>query len=63
MPNLGPWNLEDEFGDGAVAIMARHSMDPGITEDMMQFETVRKMKSDVVNLYQASVANESTAVI
>jgi hypothetical protein len=63
MPKLGPWKLEDEFGAGAAAIMARHSMDPGITEDTVQFETVRKMKSAFVNLYQASVENASTAVI
>jgi hypothetical protein len=63
MPKLGPWNLEDEFWDGAAAIMARHSTDPGITEDTVQFETVRKMKSAFVNLYQASVENASTAVI
>jgi hypothetical protein len=63
MPKLGPWKLEDEFGAGAAAIMARHSMDPGITEDTVQFETVRKMKSAFVNLYQASVENTSTAVI
>jgi hypothetical protein len=38
-------------------------MDPGITEDTVQFETMRKMKSSFVNLYQASVENASTAVI
>jgi hypothetical protein len=63
MPKLGPWKLEDDFGDGAAAIMARHSMEPGIMEDTVQFETVRKMKSAFVNLYQASVENASTAVI
>jgi hypothetical protein len=63
MPKLGPWKLEYEFGAGAAAIMARQSMDPGIIEDTVQFETVRKMKSAFVNLYQASVENASTAVI
>jgi hypothetical protein len=38
-------------------------MDPGVTESTVQFETVRKMKSAFVNLYQASVDNASTAVI
>jgi hypothetical protein len=38
-------------------------MDPGITEDTVQYETVRKMKLAFVNLYQASVDNASTAVI
>jgi hypothetical protein len=63
LPKLGPWKLEDEFGAGAAVIMAKHSMDPGVTESTVQFETVRKMKSDFVNLYQASVDNVSTAVI
>jgi hypothetical protein len=63
MYKLGPWKLEDEFGAGAAAIMARHFMDPGITEDTVQYETVRKMKLAFVNLYQASVENAITAVI
>jgi hypothetical protein len=63
VPKLGPWKLEDEFGAGEAAIMARHSMDPGITEDMVQYETVQKMKSVFVNLYQASVENASMVVI
>jgi hypothetical protein len=63
MPKLGPWKLEDEFGAGAAVIMARHPMDTGITEDTVQYETVRKMKSAFFNLYQALVENASTAVI
>jgi hypothetical protein len=43
--------------------MAKHSMDPGVTESTVQFEMVRKMKSAFVNLYQASVNDASTAVI
>jgi hypothetical protein len=43
--------------------MVKHSMDPGVAESTVQFEVVRKMKSAVVNLYQASVDNVSTAVI
>jgi hypothetical protein len=43
--------------------MVKHSMDPGVTESTAQFETVRKMKSACINLYQASVDNSSTVVI
>jgi hypothetical protein len=43
--------------------MVKHSMDTGVTESTVQFETVRKMKSAFVNIYQASVDNASTAVI
>jgi hypothetical protein len=63
MPKLGTWKLEDEFGAGAAVIMAKHSMDPGVTESTVQFETGRKMKSSFANLYQASLGNASTVVI
>jgi hypothetical protein len=63
MPKLDPWKLVDEFGAAAATIMVNHSLDPGVTETTVQFETVRKMKSAFVNLYQASVENESSAVI
>jgi hypothetical protein len=43
--------------------MAKHSMDPSVTESTVKFEMVRKMKSAFVNLFQASVDNASTAVI
>jgi hypothetical protein len=62
LPNLGPRKLEDEFGAGADAIMVKHSMDTGVTDSTVQFETLRNMKSAFVNLYQASVNNDSTAV-
>jgi hypothetical protein len=63
LPNLGPCKLEDEFGAGAAGIMAKHSMDIGVTECTVQFETVRNMKSAFVDLYQASVDNASMTVI
>jgi hypothetical protein len=63
MLKLGPWRMTDGFGAEAATIMVKHSMDPGVTETTMQFETVRKMKSAFVNLYQAYVENESGVVI
>jgi hypothetical protein len=63
MPKLGPWRLVGEFGAAAAIIMVKHYLDPGVTDTTVQFETVRKMKSAFVNLYQASVENESSAVI
>jgi hypothetical protein len=63
IPKLGHWKLVDEFGPAAATIMVNHSLDPGVTETTVQFETVRKMKSAFVNLYQASVQNEISAVI
>jgi hypothetical protein len=63
MPKLGPWKLVDEFGAAAATIMVKHSLDPGVTETTVQFETVRKMKLASVNLYQAFTENETSAVI
>jgi hypothetical protein len=33
MPKMGPWTLVDGFGAGAVAIMVKCFMDPGMTEN------------------------------
>jgi hypothetical protein len=63
MPKLGPWKLVEKFGAAAATIMVKHSLDPGVTDTKVKFETMRKMKSDFVNLYQASMENESSAVI
>jgi hypothetical protein len=57
MPKLGPWKLVHEFGAAAATIMVKHSLDPGVMETMVPFETARKMKSAFVNLYQTSVEN------
>jgi hypothetical protein len=53
----------DEFGAAAATIIVKHSLDPGVTETTVQFETAKKMKSAFVNLYQASVENKSSVVI
>jgi hypothetical protein len=63
MPKLGHRKLFNEFGAAAATIMVNHSLDPGVKETTVQFETVRKVKSAFVNLYQASVESESSAVI
>jgi hypothetical protein len=60
---MGSWKLGDEFGAGAAAIMAKHSIYPGVTESTAQFKKVRKMEPALVNLYRASVENAGTAVI
>jgi hypothetical protein len=60
---LGPWYPKDDFGTGVAVIMVKHSLDPGVMEDTVQYETVRKMKSAFVNMYHASVENKETAII
>jgi hypothetical protein len=60
---LGPWELQDEFGAGVAVIMVKNSLDLGVTEDTVQYETVRKMKSAFVNMYNVYVENKRTAII
>jgi hypothetical protein len=59
---LGPWKLEDEFGAAAAAIMLKHSLDPGVKESTVLFETVRKAKLASVNMCHASVEKKGTAI-
>jgi hypothetical protein len=46
-----------------VTIMVKYYLDMVVTETTVQFETVIKIKSAFVNLYQAGVENESSAII
>jgi hypothetical protein len=43
--------------------MVKHSLDPGVMEDIVHYDTVQKMKSAFVNMYHASVENKGTAII
>jgi hypothetical protein len=43
--------------------MVKHSLDPVVTEDTVQYETVQKMKSAFVNMYHTSMENKGTAII
>jgi hypothetical protein len=48
---------------GAAIVLLKHSLDPGVTETTVQYNTVRKMKSAFVNLYHASVENLGSAIV
>jgi hypothetical protein len=63
IPKLGPWELKDEFGAGEAIIVVTHSLDSGVTEDAVQYETVRKMKFAFVNMYHVSVENKGVVII
>lgn len=53
--NMGPFPLEDLFGmQAAIAVLIR-SLDKGKYENFVQWETFRKTRSAVTNVYQASV--------
>jgi hypothetical protein len=63
VPRLGPWPVEDKFGMGAAVVLLKHSLDPGLTETSVQYNTLQKMKSAFVNLYHASVENQGSAIV
>jgi hypothetical protein len=44
VPMMGPWPAED-FGMGATLILLKHSLDPGVTETMVQYNIVRKKRN------------------
>jgi hypothetical protein len=47
--------MKDEFGADVAVIIVKHSLDPGVKGDTVQYETVREKKSAFVNMYHASV--------
>lgn len=55
LPQMGPWPLKDVCGMKTAVTMLKRSLDPGRTEKVVQFDTVRKLRSAVTNLHQASV--------
>jgi hypothetical protein len=63
VPTLGPLKLTGKFGAAAAAIMMKYSIDSGVTEVMVQYETAWKMKSAFVNLSHALVEKKSTMIV
>jgi hypothetical protein len=43
--------------------MVKHLLDPGVTQDTVQYETVWQIKSAFVYMYHASVKNKGTVII
>lgn len=63
-PPLGPFPLEDSFGMGAAIVMLQRTLDPGkYNRDHVQFDTARKLRSAVSNLYHASVRGQEAVVM
>jgi hypothetical protein len=63
IPKLVSWELRDEFGAGVAVIMAKYYLDPGVMEDTVQYQTVRKIKKVFVNMNHASVEKKGMAII
>jgi len=53
-PNLGPFPLEDTFGMKAAIAVLDKSLDKGVYERFVQWETFRKTRSAITNAHQAS---------
>lgn len=61
-PPMGPFPLSDSMGMAVAAAILDRSMDRGITEEFVQWETFRGMRSFVTNVSQAGVAGLSDVV-
>jgi hypothetical protein len=58
-PAMGPFSLDDSAGMAlAVSILLR-SLDPGRTEDTIQFSTARYLRSVYSNIYHASAEHQT----
>jgi hypothetical protein len=55
--------VKDTTNARGVAVILRHSLDPGRTEYTVQFETVRKMKSAMVNLDHTAAGFDSKPTV
>jgi hypothetical protein len=55
--------VKDTTNAGGEAVIMCHSLDPGRTEDTVQFETMRKMKSAMVNLAHTVAGSHSKPAV
>jgi hypothetical protein len=54
LPLAEPWPVKDRTNVVGVVVILCYSLGPAKREDTVQFETVRNMKSAMVNMYHAS---------
>jgi len=63
-PPLGPFPVTDSFGMGAAIVMLQRTLDPGKHhQDHVQFDTARKFRAAVSNLYLASAQGQEAVVM
>ena len=62
VPEMGPFPLADTMGMMTAAAILDRSLDPGITEEHVQWDTFRGARSFVTNASQAGVAGLSNSV-
>lgn len=61
-PPMGPWPLEDTFGMKGVLAVLDRSLDKGVYEDNVQWDTFRKQMSTLTNISQAGVGGLGNSV-
>ncbi len=54
-PPMGPWPLKDTLGILAAMAVLDGSLDKGVYEDTVQWDTFRRTMSAVTNISQAAV--------
>jgi hypothetical protein len=61
-PKLGPWPLEDKLGMAVAIAVLDRSLDKGVYEDTVQWDTFRRTMSCVTNISQAAVGGLEDSV-
>jgi hypothetical protein len=61
-PKLGPWPLEDKLGMAVAIAVLDRSLDKGVYEDTVQWDTFRRTMSAVTNISQAAVGGLEDSV-
>ena len=60
---MGPHPLRDDWGMGMAVALLLRSLDPGNTEETIQWGTVRKLRAAFSNVWQASVEGPKATVL
>jgi hypothetical protein len=55
---MGPYTTDDSFGMGLAVCILLRTLDPGKTEDLIQFSTARNLRNVYSNIYHASVCHQ-----
>jgi hypothetical protein len=61
-PAMGPWKLADDLGMKAAMAVLDRSLDKGVYEDTVQWDTFRRAMSAVTNISQAAVGGLEDSV-
>jgi hypothetical protein len=61
-PAMGPWPLEDTFGMGIAMVTLFRSLDKGINEDTIQYNSTRKFQSVYSNIWGASLEGDKGSI-